>query len=313
MLAEAVDLVFDILLFYGPHAVPILVIIAPPNLQHIVIAARDQHRRDDIPLYVPNRDAHVVLQADHLLEDGFLVRDRHFVMMQKPDKPAFSRAARDHVEAPPIQRCPCNIIHRLLVLELLGIKVREQLPLLVIPDNHLDEARRFWRAFLLCSFEQALREPCVHVKAPNDKGWGVIGVRVPVEAVYPVLALLDVVDLVPVLKVRFDWAVDVEVAIRCASSQNQPKVPRTKLNIQDRLAIPNQLLQPLPLIHLPGLILAFGTEWIVLDFLPDDNFPIVGATRQDRPEVWVRPLNLGDGVLVLSELARQAPLGLGVL
>ncbi len=50
-----VYLILDILLLDGPHAVPVLVIIASPNLQDIVIPARYQDGCDDIPLDIPDR------------------------------------------------------------------------------------------------------------------------------------------------------------------------------------------------------------------------------------------------------------------
>ncbi len=124
LLTKAINLILNILLFYRSHAIPILVIITPPNLQDIIIAAGNQHSCYNIPLDVPNWDAYVMLQADDLLENGFLMRDGYLIMMQEPNKSSFSRTACYHVKASPIERSPSNIIHRLLVLKLLGIKIR---------------------------------------------------------------------------------------------------------------------------------------------------------------------------------------------
>ncbi len=79
--------------------------------------------------------------------------DSHLGMMQEPDEPTFSTATRDHVKASPVQRRPRYIINRLLMNDLLGIQVREQLPLFILTSDHLDEVHWFPWLFFLSGLE----------------------------------------------------------------------------------------------------------------------------------------------------------------
>ncbi len=98
---------------------------------------------------------------------------------------------------------------------------------------------------------------------------------IPIEAVYSVLTLLNIIDLVPVREIGLEGLVDLEKTVSRASSQNQSKMPRSKLDIQYRLAVTDELLQAGPLVHLPWVVLALNAERVVLNLLTNNNLSII--------------------------------------